>query len=250
MESGSLTKDGDLYSLKYKRLHDWPTDKLEAAAIQFELAQKISLQDNLETPQLIAAVDTAYGLDGQLVYAAAVITTFPEIEEVERVFYQAPVSFPYVPGMYYFREGAAILEVLEKLRNEPDLLIIHGHGIAHPKNCGMACFIGLAFDKPSIGCARKLLVGRHREVALHKGGQQPIIWRSQEVGIAYRAKDGVKPIYMSPGYKCSLQHARDIVVMNLRGFRLPEPLRLAHLYANKYKRYQERKTAETGESVV
>ncbi|MDH4156413.1 MAG: endonuclease V [candidate division Zixibacteria bacterium] len=236
--------------MRYKRFHGWPTSRLEAAAIQLKLAQKIDPQDYPVTPRLIAAVDTAYGRDGQVVYAAAVVTTFPEIEEVERTFCQTPVIFPYIPGMYYFREGACILEVLEKIRNEPDLLMIHGHGIAHPRNCGMACFIGLAFDKPSIGCARKLLVGRHREVAPHKGGQQPIIWRSREVGIAYRAKDRVKPIYISPGYKCNLQQARDIVVMNLRGFRLPEPLRLAYLFANKYKRYRERKTAETGESVA
>ena len=105
----------------------------------------------------------------------------------------------------------------------------------------MACQIGLAIDRPTIGCARKLLAGRHRPVAPAKGSSQPIVANSKQVGLAYRSKENVKPIFISSGHRCDLEHARDIIVKNLRGFRLPEPLRLAHLFANKYRRRSEAK---------
>ena len=136
-----------------------------------------------------------------------------------------------------------ILSALEKIKENPDIIIVHGHGYAHPGRCGMASLVGLAFDKPSIGCARRLLAGYHRPVDPRKGSQQPLILNSREVGIAYRSKENVKPIFISPGHKCNLAQARDIIVQNLRGFRMPEPLRLAHLYANKYKRHREQKNS-------
>ena len=118
---------------------------------------------------------------------------------------------------------------------------VHGHGTAHPRRIGMACQIGLDFDLPTIGCARKLLSGAIRPVGETRGSSQPILLKGREVGLAYRSKDRVKPIFISPGYKCDLPFALDIIVKCLRGYRLPEPLRIAHLFANKYKRYNEKK---------
>ncbi len=227
--------------MDYRRRHEWPTTKEEAYSLQKELANEINLNGNFDEPKLIAAVDTAYGTDGDILYAAAVVTTFPDIELVERAYHSSPVTFPYVPGLFYFREGQVIVEALAKVTNNVDLIIVHGHGIAHPRYCGMACFVGLTFGKPTIGCARKLLTGTHRPVGENKGSFQPIYIRSREVGYALRSKGGVKPIYISPAYKCDLSHAKEIIVQNLRGYRLPEPLRLAHLLANKYRRYVERK---------
>ena len=103
----------------------------------------------------------------------------------------------------------------------------------------MACHIGLDFDKPSVGCARKLLVGNHRTVDAAKGSSQPIMYHGEEVGLAFRSKDSVKPIFISAGHKCDLTYAQDVVIKCLRGFRLPEPLRLAHLLVNKHKRHIE-----------
>jgi deoxyribonuclease V len=236
--------------LKSIRLHEWPTTSQEAITIQNELAGRIELCDNAGPPQLIAAVDTAYGEDGEMIYAAAVVTTFPEIEEVEKAFFHATTKFPYTPGLFYFREGPAIIGALSKLQHEPDLLIVHGHGIAHPRRCGTASMIGLAFDKPTIGCARKLLAGTHRQLLPQRGSRQPLMLQSKEVGIVFRTKDNVKPLFISPGHRCSLALAGDIVVRNVRGYRLPEPLRLAHLFANKYKRFRERKAADVGQSIA
>lgn len=233
--------------MEYRKLHEWPTTKAEAYAIQDEMAEQVELYGNVDNPELIAAVDTAYGSGSEIVFASAVVTTFPQIEIVERTYHYGPVGFPYHPGLFYFREGPVIIEALAKIDSDPDLLIIHGHGLAHPKLCGMACHVGIVFDKPTIGCARKLLAGHHRPVGSSKGSSQPITIRSKEVGLAYRSKENVKPIFISPAYKCDLAQAKKIIVQNLRGFRLPEPLRLAHLFANKYKRHMERKNAGIAE---
>ncbi len=213
----------------------------EAIDFQAEIASKIHLTPEYEEPSLIAAVDTAYGDNGELVFASVVVTTFPEIEIVERASYYSPVTFPYLPGLLFFREGTAIIEAFKKLRETPQLLIVHGQGIAHPKQCGMACHLGHLYDVPAIGCSRKLIAGRHRDLPEQKGSAQPIILRGREAGVAYRSKEKVKPIFISPAFRCNLEQARDLVVRNLRGYRQPEPLRLAHLFANKFKRLVEKK---------
>jgi len=229
--------------LEYRKLHEWPTTKTEAYTIQEEMAGRVELHANTESPELIAAVDTAYGNNAETLFASVVVTTFPEIEVVERTYHYGPLNFPYTPGLFYFREGPVIIEALAKVESDPDLIIVHGHGLAHPKRCGMACSIGIAFDKPTIGCARKLLTGYHHPVDEAKGSYQPITIQSKEVGLAYRSKDNVKPIFISPAHKCDLDQAKQIIVQNLRGYRLPEPLRLAHLFANKLRRQIEKKGA-------
>ena len=227
--------------LKFRQFHEWPSNKSEAIEIQREAVGQVELQATLDDIKLIAAVDTAYSHGGETLYASVVVTTFPEIEEVERSYQHGEVTFPYIPGLFYFREGPVIVKALEKVAHDVDLIIVHGHGIAHPKQCGTASQIGLAFDLPTIGCARKLLAGHNRPVPPEKGSYQPVMLQSREVGVAYRSKTNVKPIYISPGHRCDIPQARSIVVQNLRGHRLPEPLRLAHLFANKYKRHSESK---------
>ena len=227
-------------SLELKYQHPWPSSRPDAYAHQEEVAARVDLYGNTIAPSLIAAVDTAYGHGGEYLFAVAVVLSFPGLEEVERSHHQAPVEFLYHPGLFYYREGPVIVGALTRLQADPDLIIINGHGVAHPRRCGMACHIGVDFDKPSIGCARKLLVGRHRPVDSARGSAQPIMYREREIGLAYRSRESVKPIFISVGHKCDLAYARDIIVGCLCGFRLPEPLRLAHLLANKHKRYIEK----------
>jgi deoxyribonuclease V len=219
--------------------HEWPITKAEANIIQDRRALRVNCAGNTSEPTLIAAAEVAYGERSEVAYAAAVVFTFPELREIERSVCHAPVAFPYIPGLFYFREGPALVQALMGLESNPDLIMISGHGIAHPGKCGMASHIGLDFGKPAIGCARRMLVGTHRPVDTAKGSMQPIRHKDSEVGVAYRSREGVKPIFISPGHLCDLRFARDIVVRSLRGYRLPEPLRSAHLRANKYKRYIE-----------
>jgi deoxyribonuclease V len=229
--------------MNYTLDHEWPTLRAEALEIVEAASSRIEIHTNTVEPKLIAAVETDYGTGGETLYSAAVLMTFPEHQLVERALYYAKVTFPYYPGLMFFREGPMILNALAKLRTDPDLIIVSGHGIAHPALCGTACHIGLAFDKPTIGCSRRLLAGQYGTLDETKGSSQPLMLHGREVGVVYRTKDGVKPLFISPAHKCDLAFARDIIVRCLRDYRLPEPLRLAHLEANKYRRRTEERQA-------
>ena len=220
--------------------HDWPKTKQEAYALQDARARLVDITANMNEPELIAAVETAYGYAGETAYSAAIVLTFPEMKEVERSLVHCRTEFPYVPGLFYFREGPSLVAALSDLKSEPDLILVSGHGIAHPRQCGIACHIGIGFNRASIGCARRLLHGKHRPLADSKGSLQALKHRDVEIGVAYRSKDNVKPIYISPGHLCDHRLSQDLVVRCLRGYRLPEPLRIAHLMANKHKRYMEK----------
>lgn len=235
-------------AVNYQKVHDWPSDRAQALQIQQQLAPEVVSSRAAEPPGLIVACETSYGIEGRYLYAAAVVMTFPDLEEVERSYFTAPVQFAYFPGLLYFREGPAITGALARLSSNPDLLILNGHGIAHPKRCGMASLVGVSFDIRSVGCARQLLAGHHYPVGETRGSYQPIRLTGQEVGVAYRSKDKVKPLFISPGHKCDLTFARDIIVKCLRGFRLPEPLRVAHLLANKARQRAERDQGRPNDS--
>ena len=222
--------------MDYNLFHHWPASIGDAIVIQQDMRQRLDLGGNERTPSTIAAVETAYGFEGKTIYAAAVVMTLPELEFVEQTSDSGPVDFPYSPGLLYFREGRSVVSALAKIRSEPDVIVVHGHGTAHESKCGIASSVGVVFDRPTIGCARKLLAGRHREVEETRGSSEPILLGSEVVGIAYRSKDAVKPIFVSPGHRCNLDSAREVIVQCLRGYRLPEPCRLAHAAANRLRR--------------
>ncbi len=226
--------------MKWVNSHKWPKTKQDAYTLQDSRARLVDISANMNEPETIAAVETAYGYAGETAYAAAVVLSFPEMKEVERSLVHIKTEFPYIPGLFYFREGPSLVAALSQLESNPDLIMVSGHGIAHPSQCGIACHIGIGFDRPTIGCARRLLHGKHRPVDETKGSLQKIKHRDAEIGIAYRSKDNVKPIYISPGHLCDHRLSQDFVVRCLRGYRLPEPLRFAHLLANKHKRYMEK----------
>lgn len=220
---------------------DPPSSHDRAREVIARLADQVQLYPGDSEPSLVTAVDTAYGFQAKTVFACAVTTTFPELELVERSFSRQSTPYPYVPGLLCFREGPVMLDALADLKQLPDIVVVSGHGLAHPQGCGIASAIGLATGIPTIGCSLRLLCGRHRPVDTAKGSSQPIILGKREVGLAYRSKDEVKPIFISPGHMTSFDQSRDIIVRCLRGFRMPEPLRMAHLFVNKYKRRTEKK---------
>jgi deoxyribonuclease V len=151
------------------------------------------------------------------------------------------VAFPYIPALLAFREGPVILRALSRLTIDPDVLIFSGHGIAHPRGFGMASHLGLLADTASIGCARKRLCGDYLMPDPEKGSISSLFVANVEAGYAYRTKEGVKPMFISPGHKCGILDALDIVEKCLTGYRMPEPQRLAHLFASKYKQAADRK---------
>ncbi len=193
---------------------------------QLKLAKKIILKDSFEKPSLIGGVDCAYHEDK--IIAAAVVCDYKSMEVKEKTFAVMGAKIPYLKGFLAYREGPVISEAYSKLENKPDILIFDGHGISHPRKCGLASHIGVLLDQPSIGVAKQLLAG---EV---KGS---IVYIDKEAcAELVETREHSKPVYVSPGHKISLKTSVEIAKHCIRfPHKLPEPLHIAHKYANEIK---------------
>ena len=163
--------------------------------------------------------------------AAVVVLQYPKLGLVETEVVQGEITFPYIPGLLSFRESPLTLAACQELTITPDLILVDGQGVAHPRRLGLASHIGLFLDTPTIGCAKSLLCGRHDEPGDEPGSYAEIVDRGETIGVALRTRPGVKPIYVSIGHKIDLQAAIYWVMKCCRNYRLPEPTRLAHLAA-------------------
>jgi deoxyribonuclease V len=155
------------------------------------------------------------------------VFSFPALEPLANATATRPVEFPYVPGLLAFRELPALLEAYAGLAEEPDLLLVDGHGLAHPRRFGIACHLGVELDRPSIGCGKSLLVGEHAEPAPRRGSSTLLLHRGERIGRCLRTRAGVRPVYVSIGHRCALEHAVSIVLACAPRYRLPEPIRAA-----------------------
>jgi deoxyribonuclease V len=208
----------------------WPEDAKEAVAVQKRLRQQVRLEDDFGELRTIAGVDTAFPKrEGEPVTQCAIVVfSYPELQVLEQATSQLPVNFPYVPGLLAFREGPAIEAALAKLSQMPDLLMFDGHGYAHPRRMGIASHLGVRLDHPSIGCAKSILTGRAEEPGPNPGDHTPLLAADGELlGYALRTKARCKPVYISGGHRVSHETAVRIVMACVRGYRLPEPTRLA-----------------------
>jgi deoxyribonuclease V len=206
--------------------HPWDVSPAEAVAIQLRLAPlaRAGVPVRLEDVRTVAGVDASYRELGR---AAVVVLTFPALEVVERATATVASVFPYVPGLLSFREGPVVLAALGKLTTLPDLLMFDGQGYAHPRRLGLASHIGLLAELPSIGCAKSRLVGRHDEPGPAPGERAPLVAGGETVGMVLRTKPRTRPLFISSGYRMDLETAVAVVLRCLRGYRLPEPTRLA-----------------------
>jgi len=160
--------------------------------------------------------------------AAAVLISYPELELIECHIHKEKPSFPYIPGLLSFRECPLILKACEKLSIQPDLIIVDGQGIAHPRRFGIASHIGLLMDIPTIGCAKSRLCGTYDILEEQAGRYTNLIDRNENIGVVLRTKRGVKPLFISIGHKISIMSAITWVLNTCKGYRLPEPSRMAH----------------------
>lgn len=222
--------------MKIRTLHEWPGNAADAVKIQLKLSVKVIIESTIRKPETVTAVDTAFDSNNNQIYASAVTFSFPYLNELEYISAKKKAGFPYVSGLMAFREGPAILKALSKLKQTPEIIIYHGHGLAHPRFFGMASHLGVLTEVPSVGCTVKPLVGIYNEPRVKKGGRTSVYFKDFEVGCVYRSRTDVKPIYISPGHLCNVCDAVNIIAACLTSYRMPEPLRIAHLYANKYKR--------------
>jgi len=159
---------------------------------------------------------------------AVVVLSYPALEVVEVQVVEEMIDFPYVPGLLSFREAPVIVAACERLTLVPDLILVDGQGVAHPRRCGLASHLGLLLDVPTIGCAKSILCGRHDTLAEAPGEFAELRHNGDAIGVALRTKARVKPVYVSIGHKIDLPSAVAWVTRCCRGYRLPEPTRLAH----------------------
>ncbi|UCC30109.1 MAG: deoxyribonuclease V [Phycisphaerales bacterium] len=210
-----------------RALHSWSVTPRRAVAIQRELAGRVIRRGRVGSLRLLAGVDLAFSREREKCIAGVVVWDVRAGEVVERHVARLPVRFPYVPGLLSFREAPAILVVLRKLRREPDVFLFDGQGYAHPRRFGLASHVGLLIDRPSVGCAKSLLVGTCRQPGNSKGSTAPIEHDGERIGTVVRTRDSVKPVYVSVGHRLSLNAAVEITLAACAGFRIPEPTRLA-----------------------
>jgi len=200
-----------------------PTPR-EAVALQRELAPRVVARGNPRV-RAVCGVDTSIR-EGRA-HAALSVLAFPSLEPLEERTASLPVSFPYVPGLLSFRELPALRVAWRRLATLPDVLLVDGHGLAHPRRFGIACHLGVELGRPALGVGKSLLVGEHRAPAARRGSRTRLVHRGEVVGTCLRTRDGVKPVYVSVGHRIGLVEAVRLVLACGRGFRLPEPIRAA-----------------------
>lgn len=218
-------------AMQLRHKHPWQVTTSEAQAIQRSLAGHVSRENEVGPVRLIAGVDISSDRTGGLATAAVVVLLYPRMTLVEKSVVRQEVDFPYVPGLLSFREAPLILAAWEKLDCTPDMVLVDGQGVAHPRRLGLASHLGLLLDLPAIGCAKSLLCGRHGPLTDQAGSHAEITDGDEVIGAALRTKQGVRPLYVSVGHKVDLPLALSWVLRCCRGYRLPEPTRQAHLTA-------------------
>jgi deoxyribonuclease V len=203
----------------------------EFIKIQEDLAKKVVLDDGFGRIEKVAGVDLAY--DGNRVFCAAVVLDYESLETIKKRCIKTKVKAPYIPNFLAFREAEPIVKVVKPLKF--DILMLDGHGIAHPRGIGVASHVGVLLEVPTIGVAKRILCGEV-EGKIETGKPAPLIHENRQIGYAYRTKDRTNPIYISPGHKVSLEASLRIVKQCIKDHKLPEPTRLAHVLANFYRR--------------
>jgi deoxyribonuclease V len=217
-------------------LHSWDVTLEEATELQRELAAKVDVRPPLKQCHLIAGADISYNKFSPTMYAAVVVLRMDDLSIVEVRGAVSETSFPYQPGYLTFREAPALLEAFRRVESEPDAVMFDGQGIAHPRRMGLAAHVGLWLQKPSVGCAKSRLIGRSGDLPREAGSSVPLTHHGEEIGRVVRTKNGVQPVYVSPGHLIDMDSSVDLVLRSCRGYRIPEPTRQAHLHVNALRR--------------
>ncbi|MBI2850578.1 MAG: deoxyribonuclease V [Chloroflexi bacterium] len=249
--------------MEIKRLHGWQLNISEAIELQKRLAAEVSRTNQAGSPsaalragpRFVGGVDMSVRRGEEMATASVVVLSYPELETVETRIARGRLNMPYIPGLLSFRELPLILAACEQLSVTPDLIMVDGQGIAHPRRFGIASHLGLFLDIPTIGCAKSLLCGSHETPGDMPGDYAEIIDNGETIGAALRTKAGVKPVYISIGHKIDLPAAIHWVMKCCRparqglpggGYRLPEPTRLAHQTAKGSRAIEIREAISAG----
>lgn len=219
-----------------KPLHRWDLTETEAVALQRELATRIDTGTPLGDYELVAGADVSNNLYSDTVYAGVVLLRRSDWSVVEQRGAVGQALLPYIPGLLSFREAPALLEAFRCLEHRPDVVVMDGQGIAHPRRLGIAAHLGLWLQIPCVGCAKSKLWGRYQEPGPQPGAWSPLTDRGQVIGRVLRSKVRSNPLFISPGHRIDLDSSVRVVQEALHGYRLPEPTRQAHNYVNALRR--------------
>ncbi|MDR5873335.1 deoxyribonuclease V [Vreelandella gomseomensis] len=219
-------------------LHAWNLAPKQAIALQSQLAKRLELTDRIDPVRHIAGVDIGFEDQGANTRAAVVVLRWApnaasHLAVVEKVVHREATRMPYVPGLLSFRELPAALGAFEKLAMTPELVMVDGQGIAHPRHLGVAAHLGLWLDLPTIGIAKSRLTGSHTEVGEARGDWVPLTAGDAVIGVVLRSRAKVKPVFVSPGHRLCLDTSLSWVMSCLGATKLPEPTRLADRLASR-----------------
>jgi len=207
-----------------------PANLDEARAIQEAVARAVDAAPALSFDRVrsIAGADASYSPDGRMVHAAVAVHGLPDLNVLEQCWVSHEVGFPYLPGYFAFREGPAIISAVAGLGRRPDLLLVDGHGRAHPRRAGIASHVGYVLGIPTVGVAKRILSGNVAEFGPARGSRYTMMDRGEVIGMAVRTKAGSRPVFVSPGYAMDLENSVAAVLSTTPGSRIPAPIREAH----------------------
>ena len=213
-----------------KPLHRWTVSPTQAIRLQRKLVERVRIEALPQPVRWVAGVDATVSTDGRWLLAGVVVWDLRKSELVETCLARRSGRFPYVPGLLSFREVPAVLAAVRKLHVTPDVFLFDGQGRAHPRRFGLASHAGVLMDLPSVGCAKSRLYGQHQEPAIRRGSRRRLIDPSdgQTIGAVVRTRERVKCVYVSIGHRVTLADAIRLVLGCHSGYRIPQPLRLAH----------------------
>lgn len=208
----------------------------EATQVQRELRKKLDTGERALSLQTIGGADISLNLYSTTIYAGIILLSFPQLQPVAYSLVKAETHFPYVPGYLAFREVPALLDVWQQMSVKPDVLVVDGHGIAHPRRMGIAAHFGALTGQTSMGCAKKILFGKFADPDATIGSATPIMDKEEQIGYAFRSKSKTAPVYVSPGYDMGLENALEVIRQSTGKYRIPEPTRLAHKLVNRFRK--------------
>ncbi len=208
----------------------------EATHIQNELRAKLDIEERELHITTIGGADISLNLYSTTIFAGIILLSFPQLKPVAYSLVKAETNFPYVPGFLAFREVPALITVWEQMGAKPDLLVVDGHGTAHPRRMGIAAHFGTLTRQVSMGCAKNILFGKFQEPASELGAYTPIYDKQEQIGYAFRSKAKTAPVYISPGYGLGMQNSLQAIQQCTGKYRIPEPTRLAHELVNRFRK--------------
>ena len=220
--------------MKVRFSHPWNLSPQKAMEVQKKLAPRVR-EEFLPWSQLklVAGVDVSFARGSSTGFASVVVMDYPPLQVVEKAGAQGVFTMPYIPGFLSFRETPLIIKAMENLKKEPQVILVDGNGVAHPRGLGLASHLGILLDIPTVGCAKSRLLGHHQEPGPQKGEWVPWYHQDRLLGAVLRSREGTKPIYISVGHRVTLEDALKLILSCCPRYRIPEPIRAAHREVNR-----------------